>query len=120
MDASRVVIDEPQNRCITKPSGAISGWFAIHNYEIPEEFQFRVGPIVLPHTVLKREDVETAMPEYGVTGFQIRFDLNNYLHYIDDNRLTIRLILPDYHPFAVRLTIKEGVLVSCIAAASGV
>jgi hypothetical protein len=120
MDTSKVVIDDPQTRCLTKPSGAINGWFAIHNYEIPEEFQFRVGPIVLPHAVLKREDVEAALPEYSVVGFQIRFDLNHYLLYIDDNRLTIRLIVPDHYPFAVRFTIKEGVLASCIAAASGV
>lgn len=120
MEVSRVVIDQPHNHCIAKPAGAINGWFALHNYESPEEFQLRVGPLILPHTVLKREDVEAAMPEHSVVGFQVRFDLNNYLLYIDENRLVIQVLIPGFDPVSLRFTIKEGVLASCIAAASGV
>lgn len=119
MEVSKVVIDTPHDRCIAKPSGAIIGWLAVHHYEMPE-LQFRVGPIILPHTILKREDVEGAMPEHSVAGFRVRFDLNDYLLYIDDNRLTIQVTLPDFDPLSLRFTIMEGVLASCIAAASGV
>jgi hypothetical protein len=119
MTISKLVIDEPRNRCITKPSGTIKGWLALHNYEIPEDIQFRVGPIILPHTLSKREDVEGAMPEHGVAGFQIRYDLSGYLLYIEDQSLSIKLTLPDFSPLTLRFKIQEGVLASCIAAASG-
>jgi hypothetical protein len=118
MNVSKLIIDHPGNRRLTKMSGTISGWFAIHRYEIPEEFHFQVGPLVLPHTLARREDVEGAMPEHGVTGFQIRFDLMNYLPYIDDKGLMIELLLPDFDPLPLRFAIEENALASCIAAAS--
>jgi hypothetical protein len=120
MEAIRVVIDEPAGRCLTKPNGTITGWFGIHQYEIPDDFQFRVGPIALPYTLLRREDVEEALPEYGVTGFRIRFDLMNFLPYIDEKGMLIQLTVLDFHPFPLRFSIQESALAICVSAASGV
>ena len=121
MEVSKIVIDQPQNRCLTKPSGAINGWFALRGQDdIPEELEFRVGPILLPHRIIKRPDVEGAMPEYRIVGFQIQFDLSNYLLYIQDNRLVIRVTMPEYEPFRLKFTIQESAMAMCIAAASGV
>lgn len=118
--AVRVEVDNPDDCCITKPSGVISGWFATADWENPEEFQFRVGPIILPHTHNKRADVEGAMVGHRVAGFQIRFDLIDCLPYIEDNRMVIQLVLLDYQPFPLRFTVKESALASCLAAAGGV
>ena len=91
MEVSKVVIDLPEKRRITKASGVINGWFAVREQQdIPEELAFRVGPIPLPHHILKRPDVEGAMPGHAIVGFQIQFDLSNYLLYIQDSRLVIQ------------------------------
>ena len=118
MRVSKVKIDQPKDRRITRASGAINGWFAIHDEVVPEEFEFRVGPILLPHTLLRRPDVEGAMPEHTILGFQVRFDLADYLLYIDNNRLVIQLTMPEYDPFRLQFTIKEGALAECIEGAS--
>jgi hypothetical protein len=118
MRVSKVRIDQPHDRCLTKASGVINGWFAIHDEIIPEEFEFRVGPILLPHKVLKRPDVEGAMPDHTIVGFQIWFDLSNYLLYIQDGRLVIEVKMWEYDPFRLQFTIKESALAACIAAAS--
>jgi hypothetical protein len=121
MEVSRIVIDQPQNRRLTKSYGAITGWFALRGQqEVPEEMEFRVGPIILPHVVLKRPDVEGAMPEHTVLGFQVRFDLANYLYHIKDNHLDIQLTMADYDSMRLRFTIQESAMAACIAAASGV
>ena len=117
--AVRVEVDDPLDRMLKKPMGMITGWFAMAGYEAPDEFEFHVGPISLPHTAVKRPDVQEVIPEYSVGGFQIQFDLSHYLFYIDSNRLVIRLTLPGYDPIAIRFALKEGVLADCIAAASG-
>jgi hypothetical protein len=120
IEVTRVVIDQPQNRCLTKPVGAIKGWFALREKEeLPEELQFRVGPIILPHTVMKRPDVESAMPEHIVMGFQVRFDLSNYLLYIHDGRLVIDVTISGYDPFRLQFKIQESAMAVCIEAASG-
>jgi hypothetical protein len=119
MDVSKLVIDDPADYRLTKPAGTIRGWFAVHRYEIPEDFQFCVGPLVVPHRLLRRQDVEGAMPEHSVTGFQMRYDLMNYLPYIDEKGLLIRLELPDFDPLPMRFIIEERALANCIAAAAG-
>lgn len=119
-EVTRVVIDQPQTRCLTTAVGAINGWFALREKEeIPEELEFRVGPIILPHVMLKRPDVEDAMPEHIVVGFQIRFDLSNYLLYIADGRLVIDATIAGYDPFRLQFKIQDSAMAVCIAAASG-
>jgi len=118
MRVSKVIIDQPKDRCITKAAGTINGWFAIHDEVVPGAFEFRVGPILLPHTSMKRPDVEGAMPEFTIVGFQIRFDLSDYLLYLGGGKLVIRVTVPEYDPFRLQFTIKESALAACIAAAS--
>lgn len=120
MKVSKVIIDQPENRCIAKASGVINGWFAVHDEVFQEEYQFRVGPILLPHKVLKRPDVEEAMPEHTIVGFQIRFDLSNYLYYIDDGKLVIHVTISDYDPVRLQFTVQESALAACVAEASEV
>jgi hypothetical protein len=118
MKVSKVVIDQPYNRRLTRPTGVITGWFAIHDEVIPEEFEFRTGPITLPHTVLRRPDVEGAMPDCTIVGFQIRFDLSNLLLYLQEDRLVVHLTMADYEPVRLQFTFQEGALAEFIAAAS--
>jgi hypothetical protein len=116
----RVEIDNPLDRCLRKPAGSIIGWFAAHTHDMPEEVEFRIGPIRLPHKIIPRPDVEGAMQGYCVVGFEIRYELSNYLPYIDDLKLVIRLIAPEYYPISLRLKIQESALAQCLDSAGGV
>jgi len=118
MTVSKIVIDAPQHRTLTKPAGAITGWFAIHDREIPQTIEFRVGPVVLPYRYLTRPDVEGTLPEHNVSGFQVWFDLSDYLLYIEDRRLVINLKIPDHLPLSLQFNITENAMAACIAAAS--
>jgi hypothetical protein len=120
MEISKIVIDQPRDRCITQAVGAINGWFAIHYYEIPEAIEFRVGPIVMPHMLCRRPDVEGSMSEHTVTGFQVRFDLMNYLPYIQESGLLIQVSMHGFHSLPLRFTVKDAALAACIATAGGV
>ncbi len=114
----RLEIDEPKDRRLTASSGLIRGWFAARDIDLPEEFHFEIGKTIVPHRILKREDVEGAMPGHSVMGFGIHYDLSLYLPYIEENGLAIRLILPEYPTRTLRFKITEGALVNCLAAAS--
>jgi hypothetical protein len=118
MKVSKIRIDHPKNRSLTQASGAIKGWFAIYDEVIPEEFEFRVGSLLLPYTLMRRPDVEEVMPDYTILGFQVRFDLADYLLYIENNRLVIELTMPEYDPFRMQFKIKESALAACIERAS--
>lgn len=117
--ALRVEIDDPPNRCIEQPVGIIRGWFASSDIEIPDDFSFQLAGIRLPHCIVKREDVEGALPEFTIVGFTIPYDLSDYLPNIQNNRLMIRLMLSGYDPYLMRFTIKDSALSLCLAAASG-
>jgi hypothetical protein len=117
----RIEIDDPLDRCLEKPAGTIRGWFAAIDLEIPEDFTLHVGVISLPYSVVKREDVEAAMPDYTIGGFETRYDLASYLPYIqEDNYLVIRLTLPGYSPYSLRFKIKDSALATCLEAAGDV
>ena len=118
VDVDRIKIDQPPDSCIAEPSSTITGWIAIHGHEISDEFQFRVGPITLLHSVIRRRDVENSMPQHGIAGFQIRLDLIHYLPYIQNNVLVIKMMLLGYHPFRLKFTVKENVLARCISEVS--
>ena len=115
----RVEIDDPDNSRIRKPAGLIRGWFATAESEFPEEFEFKIGGITLPHHLTRRSDVEAAMPEYNILGFNIAYDLLTLLPYISDNRLALQLILPGYDSLRLRFTVADSALASCLEAASG-
>lgn len=116
--ALRVEVDDPDHYRIEKPAGIIRGWFAAQDVQIPEDFHFKIGTSRLPHSIVQRTDVETAMPEYTITGFQISYDLACWLPYIADHRLVVHLILPGYDSLLLRFTIRERALASCLASAS--
>ena len=113
-------IDDPESGRIGKPVGVLRGWLAAHDVEIPEKFSFRLNGVTLPHRVVARSDVEEAMPEDTIVGFEIRYDLASYLPYIEDNRLVIHMRLPGYDPFLLRLKIEEGAMALCLADAGEV
>jgi hypothetical protein len=113
----QVEIDEPLDHWIAKPSGAIGGWFATRGGELPEEFYFRMGPVTLPHAIVRRQDVEEAMPEYRILAFQIPFDLFEYLPYVQDHRLVIQLVVAECSPVSLRFRVRESALASCISRA---
>ena len=115
----RVEIDEPENCRIQKPKGRIRGWFAAGKLvDIPETFSFRAGNLALPHRVVRRLDVEGAMPDYVVTGFEIPYDLSTLLARIHDNRLLIHLTLADYDSYPLKFRVDDSALVQCVSAAS--
>jgi hypothetical protein len=116
--ALRVEIDDPEDRMLLTSKGTIRGWFATPDAEVPEDFYFQVGAIRLAHETTSREDVEGAMPDYSIVGFNIRYDIGCYLHYITDNRLAVQLVLPDFDPYRLRFTVKEIVMAACVAEAS--
>jgi hypothetical protein len=116
----RIEIDHPEKRRISQPSGVIRGWFAALDRELPETFEFRIDGIVLPYKVVRREDVEKAMPDYLIAGFDIPYDLVSYLPYIENRRLMVHLKLPDFAAIALRFKIEESALASCLADAGGV
>src|SRR6516164_4051289 len=105
--ALRVEIDTPEDRILLTPKGTIRGWFATLDTEVPEDFYFEVGAVRLAHETTRREDVEGAMPDYSIVGFNIQYDIGCYLHYITDNRLAVQLVLPDFDPYRLRFTVKE-------------
>src|SRR6185369_14649450 len=113
--ALRVEIVDPDQSRIRKPVGIIRGWFATSDIEVPAGFEFKVGGITLPHSVAKRSDVETAMPDYNILGFNIPYDLFTFLPYITDNRLLVNLILPEYDSLRLRFTIADSALAICVA-----
>jgi hypothetical protein len=115
--ALRVEIDEPESRVIGKASGVIRGWFAARDVEIEDKMEFRIGGITVPHRLVERVDVEAALPGYKIVGFLIPYDLSLFLPQIQDNRLMIELLLPDYDPYLLRLGIKESALATCVSAA---
>lgn len=116
--ALRIEIDDPHDRSITQPAGLIRGWFATRDLEIPETFSFQLAGITLPHSIIKREDVESALPGHTIVGFKVHYELQDYLPYIQQNRLAIRLILDGYDSFLLRFTVKDSALAICLAAAS--
>jgi hypothetical protein len=118
--ALRVEIDDPHDRSLGKPVGIIRGWFATRDLDFPEEFQFQIGGIILPHDVVRREDVEAAMPDYSIMGFTVEYDLSSYLPYVQDNRLVIHLTLPGYDPYLMRFNVDDSALAICLAEAGGV
>lgn len=113
----RVEIDDPADRLITEPSGIIRGWFSSRDQELPDTFEFRIGGIIVPHRVVSRPDVEGAMPDHDVVGFDILYDLFAYLPCIEDSRFTMYLTIPEYDPYPVRFTIKDQALANCLVAA---
>jgi hypothetical protein len=117
--AVRLEIDDPEYCRIKKAMGCIRGWFAAgKSVEIPETFSFRIGGIIVPHRIVHRLDVEAAMPEYTVTGFEIAYELSVFLPYIQKKRLTMHLTLADYDAAFLRFEIAESALASCVASAS--
>ena len=116
--ALRVEIDDPEKNWIKKPVGVIRGWFATSDLELPEDFHFRVGGVTLPHTLTQRSDVEGAMPDYNILGFNLPYDLFPFLPDISDNRLVIHLDLPGYDPFHIRFRVDDRALAICLEAAS--
>lgn len=114
----RVEIDDPADQLLTGPAGEIRGWFAARDINLPEDYRFRVGMVAVPHREVKREDVESMLPYHAVGGFVLRYDLLNYLPYIDGNKLVMQLILPEYRTRYLRFTISEGALAACLASAS--
>ena len=119
--ALRVEIDAPYDLYLEKPAGDIRGWFAADDIEIPKEFSLQAGGITMPHRVVRREDVETAMPDYTIRGFVIPYDLVSYLPYLqEDNYLVIQLTVPGYNPHTLRLKIKDSALAGCLETAGGV
>ena len=113
----RVEIDDPTDRLITEPSGIIRGWFGSRDQELPDTFEFRISGTLVPHRVVSRRDVESAMPDHNVVGFDIPYNLSAYLPYIEDSRFTMCLTVPDYDSYPVRFTIKDQALANCLAAA---
>jgi hypothetical protein len=116
----RVEIDDPLNRTIDKPSGAIHGWLATRDTELPETIDFRIAGTALPHEIVKREDVEQAMPDHNVMGFVFWYDLATCLPNIEDNRLLVLLTLPGYDPYRMSVKIDEKALAECLENAGDV
>lgn len=118
--ALRLEIDYPADHLITEPSGLIRGWFGSRDQELPEIFEFRIDTMLVPHRVVSRPDVQGAMPNHEIVGFDIHYNLAAYLPYIEDSRFTMCLTMPDYDPYPVRFTVKDHALAICLAAASAV
>lgn len=118
--ALRIEIDDPQSLRITKPVGVLRGWFATRDGELPETCTFRIGGMTLPYQMVRRMDVEELMPEHSVRGFEIPYNLSDYLPYIQDNLLVVRLMLAEYAPFVFRFRIDSSALGCCLASAGGV
>jgi hypothetical protein len=116
--ALRIEIDDPDKNRIAKPVGIIRGWFASSDLQVPEDFHFQIGASTVPHQVLKRTDVEAALPDYTITGFKIPYDLAPFLPYITNHRLLIHLVLPGFDPCRLWFTIQDRALAICVAAAS--
>ena len=116
----RVEIDDPADRLITEPSGLIRGWFGSRDQELPETFEFRINGMIVPHRLVSRPDVEGAMPDHHIVGFDIQYNLSAYLPYIEDSRFTMCLTMPDYDSYPVRFKIKDHALAICLAAASAI
>ena len=116
----RVEIDDPENRRIHQPAGLIRGWFAAFDAALPKSFEFSIGGLVLPHRVVKRQDVEEVLPEHLIVGFDIPYDLTSYLAYVDDSCLAIELKLPDYDSITLKFRIEAGAMAACLADAGGV
>ena len=116
----QVEIDDPADRRIENPEGVIRGWFAARDMEIQETFRFRIDGLKLPHRVVRRDDVELVMPGHLIVGFEIPYDLLFYLPYIQNNRLTIEMIFPNYNTLSFRFQIAETALAMCVSAAGGV
>lgn len=117
--AVRVEIDDPEHSRILKPAGRIRGWFAASKLiDIPDTFTFRVGTILLPHRIVHRGDVEGALPEYAVTGFEIPYDIAALLPYVRKNQLAIQLTLPDYGTPVLKFHVADCALAICMALAS--
>ena len=115
--ALRLEIDDPSDRRLTKPSGAIHGWFASSEPEMPDDFDLRLGGLSMRHVVARRLDVEAAMPEYLVVGFTVPYDLSDFLPYITDNRLHFVITVAGYEPHRLRFTITDDALSACLASA---
>jgi hypothetical protein len=118
--ALRIEIDDPQSRRLEKPAGVIRGWFASQNMTIPEAFHFQLAGITLPHRVESREDVEEVLTGHTIVGFAIPYDLSDYLLYLQDNCLSVRLMLSGYDPYLLRFRIADRALAICLASAGGV
>jgi hypothetical protein len=116
----RVEIDDPADQRIENTEGVIRGWFAARDMEIQETFRFRIDGLKLPHRVVRREDVELAMPGHLIVGFEIPYDLLFYLPYIQNHRLTIEMIAPNYGTSSFRFQIAGTALAMSVAAAGGV
>ena len=116
----RVEIDDPIDLRIQQPSGILRGWLAARNEELPAAYTFRIGRMTLPHRPAKRLDVEEAMPDYEVCGFEIRYDLSDLLPHIQNQRLTIRLKAAGYEAFLFRFRIDDAAIGNCLSAAGGV
>jgi hypothetical protein len=116
----RVEIDAPADRLVTEASGLIRGWFGSLDQKLPDTFEFRISGMVVPHRLVSRLDVQGAMPDHHIVGFDIPYNLSAYLPYIEDNRFTMCLIMPGYEPYPVRFTIKDHALAMCLATAGGV
>lgn len=116
----RVEIDDPQSRSIEKPAGIIRGWFATRGADVPDEFRFQVGGIALPHRVVERVDVEAAMPGHAIVGFELRYDLSDFLPQIQSGRFGIRLSPAGYDSVMLRFKVEENALALCLASAGGV
>lgn len=115
----RFEMDDPENYLIKKPVGCMRGWFATgKSMEMPETFSFRIGGIRVAHRMVQRPDVEMAMPECIVTGFEIPYDLSVFLPYIEGCRLRLQLTLADYDAASLRFRIAESALARCVAWAS--
>ena len=116
----RVEIDDPLTRTIEKAAGELRGWIATSDLELPEVTDFRIGAIVLWHEMVKREDVEEAMPDHTILGFVIRYELATLLPNIQDNRLLIVMTLPGFDPYPLPVKIGEMALALCLETAGGV
>lgn len=114
-------VDEPENHVIGKPVGVIRGWFAMRDdVEVPEWFEFRLGGVIVPHSVVDRADVEAVLPDYKIVGFTIAYDLSDYLPDIQNNAMVIQLTLPGYDPKLLRFKVEDKALAICLAIAGGV
>ncbi len=115
-------IDEPEDRCIRKPTCKLRGWLVASpnpgSFEM-SRLQFRIGQVVVPHVPTSRPDVEAAFPHQGCTGFLMRFDLTYYMQYVVNDNLVLSAVLPGRQPVQVDLTIDKGLIATCLAAAAG-
>src|SRR5579871_2641735 len=118
--ALRVEVDDPADRRLIEPTGYIRGWFATVDTEIPEDFHLTIAGSALPYDIVKREDVQAALPGHSVVGFRIPYDLSVCLPHIQDEQLIIDLALPGYDPYRLRFKIENSALAACLESAGEV